>query len=49
LTLLVQLCNGNSIRPVESTALTIHTTMTTTNHDGHKVYHDGHSNENVIN
>jgi len=22
-------------------------TMTATNHDGHKVYHDGHSNENV--
>jgi len=21
--------------------------MTATNHDGHKVYHDGHSNENV--
>jgi len=25
------------------------TTMMATNHDGHKVYHDGHSNENVKN
>ena len=24
-------------------------TMTATNHDGHKVYHDGHSNENMKN
>ena len=22
-------------------------TLTATNHDGHKIYHDGHSNENV--
>jgi len=25
------------------------TTMTATNHDGHKVYHDGYGNENVKN
>jgi len=34
-------------RPQTMTAMRY--TTTATNHDGHEVYHDGHSNENVKN
>ena len=36
-------------KPATDQVLRMAYTMTAINHDGHKVYHDGHSNENVKN